>query len=237
MRILVTRPQPESATLAASLEAKGHEVLIAPLLEIEPLNQPLNLTGITDLVFTSVNGVQAFAGRSDRRDLPVHAVGDATATTARAVGFEQVSSADGDAATLNVHLHQTLQRNNTRILHVCGKHRAFDLAENLRDNGYSAESVALYEATMVESFPAYVRTALRSGHLEAVLFFSPRTALSFVCLVERGGLAKTCTGVIALCLSDAIARAAKTLTWSEVLTAPHPNSDSLLALLDKVELR
>ncbi|MET4805908.1 uroporphyrinogen-III synthase [Limibacillus sp. MBR-115] len=238
MRILVTRPQPDSAALAASLEAKGHEVLVAPLLEIRPLDTPIDLSGVTDLVFTSVNGVRMFAERcATARDLPVHTVGDATADMAQAYGFKRVFSANGDAATLNAQLQRTLRPETARILHACGKHRAFDLAAALREKGFAATSVALYEAHMAHAFPPYVRTALESRQLEAVLFFSPRTALSFVCLAERDGLAETCTGLVALCLSDAIAQAARALAWAEILTAPHPSRDSLLDLLNTLEPR
>ena len=35
MRLLVTRPEPDNARTAAALRAKGHEVVLAPLLHIE----------------------------------------------------------------------------------------------------------------------------------------------------------------------------------------------------------
>ena len=55
---------------------------------------------MTSLVFTSANGVAAFAALTPDRALPVFTVGDATAEAARAAGFAAVRSAGGDIGML-----------------------------------------------------------------------------------------------------------------------------------------
>jgi uroporphyrinogen-III synthase len=101
MRLLVTRPLDESQALAERLEARGHQAAIEPLLTIAPdLLAPLSLEGVQALLFTSANGVRAFALRSPRRDLPVYAVGPATAAAAREIGCATVESAGGDVRAL-----------------------------------------------------------------------------------------------------------------------------------------
>ena len=75
--------------------------MVAPLLAIQPIAQTApDLTGISTLVFTSANGVDAFAVLTADRTRPVFTVGDATAEAARAAGFLQVRSAAGDLGTL-----------------------------------------------------------------------------------------------------------------------------------------
>ena len=37
MRLLVTRPEPDNERTAAALREKGHDVLLAPMLRIEPV--------------------------------------------------------------------------------------------------------------------------------------------------------------------------------------------------------
>ena len=101
MRLLVTRPAEDAAPLAALLEEKGHEVTLEPLLTIEPVdNAVLDFEGVQALLITSANGVRAFAERNAERDLPVLAVGDASASVARELGFTNVESATGDVAAL-----------------------------------------------------------------------------------------------------------------------------------------
>ncbi|WP_332677143.1 uroporphyrinogen-III synthase, partial [Brevundimonas sp.] len=70
------------------------------MLEIRPLAPVVELGGAAALAFTSRNGVDAFAGLSRERDLPVFTVGDATAEAARESGFGRVRSAGGALADL-----------------------------------------------------------------------------------------------------------------------------------------
>ena len=101
MRVWVTRPEEDAAELAEALRAEGVEVLVEPLLRIVYTDgPPLDLTGVQALIATSANGVRAFARRNQQRDVPVLAVGAATARAARAAGFTSVESAAGDVAAL-----------------------------------------------------------------------------------------------------------------------------------------
>ena len=87
MRILVTRPQPGAAQTAAALCARGHEPIVAPLLQIEILAEvDPKAADWAAILLTSANalpGIVKSAGRSAWRGMPVFAVGDRTAQAAR----------------------------------------------------------------------------------------------------------------------------------------------------------
>src|SRR5690606_6100249 len=100
MRLLLTRPRTDGERSAALLARLGHEVELEPLLTIGYRPKPLDLEGVQALLVTSLNGLRAFLASSERRDLPVLAVGPASAEAARAAGFPSVRSAEGDAAAL-----------------------------------------------------------------------------------------------------------------------------------------
>ena len=53
MRLLVTRPEPDAARTAALLRARGHEVVLAPLLRIELLDFELPDEPWSAVVMTS----------------------------------------------------------------------------------------------------------------------------------------------------------------------------------------
>src|SRR6266478_91268 len=93
MRALVTRPREEAETLAAALASRGVEAIIQPLLEVYYRQAAPALAGVQAILCTSANGVRALARSSDERGLPLFAVGDATASRARAEGFTAVWSA------------------------------------------------------------------------------------------------------------------------------------------------
>ena len=61
-----------------------------------------------------------------------------------------------------------------------------------------------------------------------MVLYSPRTAKLFVELARAAGVAERCRGLIAYCLSRAVADAAKALPWRDVVVARRPNQDSLV---------
>ena len=233
-RVLVTRPSADAIPLAGALQRRGFDVLLQPLLRIEtPDGPPPDLAGVQALLFTSANGVRAFARRSDVRTLAVYAVGDATAAAARAEGFQSVASAGGDVHDLAALVRERADPAAGRLLHASGSDVAGDLAGTLGASGFAVERVKLYTAHQTERFDPSVRTAMAERAVDAVLFFSPRSAAGFVSLVRAEGLVDSCGGIAAFCLSDAVAEAASPLPWRSVAVAPEPTQQSLLATLER----
>src|ERR1043165_10026459 len=68
-RLLLTRPEMESAALRQRLLTAGHTVDAAPMLAIRSRHDvSLSLEGVTALLFTSANGLRAFCDATPRRD-------------------------------------------------------------------------------------------------------------------------------------------------------------------------
>jgi len=87
MRVLVTRPLDDALEIQILLAARGHEVVVAPLLRVAfRRGTEIDLTGVQAILATSANGVRALAQRTERRDVPVFAVGPQTAQAAQALG-------------------------------------------------------------------------------------------------------------------------------------------------------
>ena len=91
MRVLVTRPEPDATRQAERLAARGHEPVLAPLLAIESATDtPPELEGAQALIVTSRNALRALASHPDLAtalQLPLFAVGEATAKAATDLGF------------------------------------------------------------------------------------------------------------------------------------------------------
>src|ERR1700759_3031770 len=99
MAVLVTRPHPDSETTAAALRAKGHEVVLAPMLRFEPVACSGLDADYGAVIVTSANALRAVEGQLGEGlfKRPVFAVGEATAAAARNAGFGKVSAANSDA--------------------------------------------------------------------------------------------------------------------------------------------
>ncbi|WP_035692910.1 uroporphyrinogen-III synthase [Azospirillum halopraeferens] len=236
-RVLITRPAEDAAPLARRLAALGYEASVEPMLDIAWLDGPEpGLDGVRALLFTSANGVRAFIRRTARRERPVYAVGDATARAAADAGFRHVESAGGDVYALADLVARRCPAGEGPLLHVAGTVVAGDLAGLLGEKGFVVRREAMYEALPSAGLTARTAHDLDEGHIRAVLIFSPRTARSFVSLVGEAGLIERCRTVDLLCLSPAVAEAARTcgeepVPWRCVQVAERPEQDSLLALL------
>ena len=88
-RIVVTRVPARAAALVERLEELGHEVVVCPLVEIEPLgDEPIDASSYDWVVVTSPTGADELARRR-RGALPrVAAIGPGTAEALRARGIE-----------------------------------------------------------------------------------------------------------------------------------------------------
>lgn len=236
MHLLLTRPEAESQSLRAKLQALGHTVDAAPMLAIrnrreagDELRAALN--GVTALLFTSANGVRAFADASPLRDVTVYAVGPASALAAQAAGFTRVAAAGGDVDLLAQLVRARHSAASGALLHAAGSARAGDLQMMLRQDGYDVRRVVLYDAeTAIDLPPAVAERFMAKGY-DGVLFFSPRTAATFVNLTQAAGIAGGAAVATAWCLSDNVARAVAPLPWHGVQVAQSPSEADLVALL------
>jgi uroporphyrinogen III methyltransferase/synthase len=104
--VLVTRARPDAGTLVSRLEERGLEVVVCPLISIEPLDGPeIDTTRYDWVVVTSRNGARELAKRWTGELRRVAAIGPGTAEELRLHGIEplivpQVSTQEGLLAEL-----------------------------------------------------------------------------------------------------------------------------------------
>jgi uroporphyrinogen-III synthase len=229
MNVWVTRAHPGAEATAARLRAMALEPLVAPLLEVRVTAEVApDVSGVGSLAFSSANGVAAFARLSPARDLPVYAVGDATAEAARRAGFGAVRSADGDVAALARLILADPARPAGDVLHLCPAEPAGDLVGTLAAAGVQARRAALYATLAVETLPAPVAAVGRAGRLGAVLVHSPKAAKALTALAQADAWL---TGLRGCCLSEACAGPLRAAGFAALRVAPSPREEALLMLL------
>jgi uroporphyrinogen-III synthase len=237
MRFIVTRPEEDQIVLGAALAAMGHEVISAPLLSIVFYPDAAIPEGDWQaLLITSANGVRAVARhhRFERlRALPVCAVGDASGAEARAAGFAPVACAGGDVVALAELVRATLDPAAGPLLHVAGRVSAGDLKGALEGHGFRVTRSVIYDAAVARWLPEAAGEALDQGSADGALFYSPRTAETFVKLVREEKRAAQLQGLTAYCLSQAVADALDGLPFAALRVAEDPSQAALLALLPR----
>lgn len=222
----VTRSSPYGFLTGHHLRVAGHEPLIAPVLTIHPVSHEPLVEPPDALVFTSTHGVAHHLFNPETVDVPVYAVGQRTARTARDAGYRNVVSADGNVGNLYDLIIARAARGSS-IVHLGAAEPAGELARDLVGQGFSARHVAVYESLDVPS--STLRPALAAlPWVDGVLIHSPKAGRRLAqFFVECGDLWRG----TAFCISHAAAEPISAVTTAPVLVAHYPTETALIALV------
>ena len=230
LRIWVTRAQPGADATAARLRLAGHAPLVESLLVVSPLSSPTPPgDDVAALAFTSTNAVTAFAASRAERGWPVFTVGAATAEAARAAGFTDVCSAEGDVAALAALI--AARPPGGAVLHPCARETAGDLQGELEALGVRLQTWPIYQTRAVEQMPSRAGEALQGRALSDVLVHSPKAAQALAALLIGRPSGELAT-VRLLGLSQACLEPLRLLPFASRTAAAAPNEAALFALLE-----
>jgi uroporphyrinogen-III synthase len=228
--ILITRPREDAERLAQKLKARGFDIMIEPMLTIEFVDDPtFDARGAQAILLTSANGARALGRTEASRDIPVFTVGERTAEAARTEGFRQVEPGGGDVKALAGLVAAQLDPAKGPVIHVSGRDIAGDLEGALTARAFTYRRHVLYKARAAGDFSASLKAALARDALAGVVFYSARTAATFVMLAKRAGLAARLGRMKAICLSEAVAEAARDATWARVQVTSQPEEEASIA--------
>lgn len=227
--VLVTRAEPGCGETAARLAEMGYRPLASPALGLEPVDPPPPLPAgpLAGLVFTSANGVRAYAERAGDRSPRAWCVGPATLEAARKAGFGDAVSAEGAGDDLADLIIETANPTAGPLLHVANAAAGGQLAARLRQAGFTAHFAGLYHPVPATGFTREAETALRLGGVAAVLFHSAKGAEAFAPLAAGHDL----TGTAAVAVSEKALDPVRRLDWQATASAARPNETALLAAL------
>jgi uroporphyrinogen-III synthase len=236
MRIAVTRPHDDSERTAAALRARGHTVLVAPLMDVQWVKSDL-ATNWGAIIITSANAARALASHPARDGLiklPLYAVGRRSADAARAVGFTDIITAGGDLRDLLRIVSARRPDAKAPVLYLAGEDRSGDLIGDLAVRGIAAELEVVYRAVAAPLSPTLI-AALKAGEIDAVLHFSRRSADNYLSGASLAGVAEQALAVRHLCLSTQIAEPLMAAGAGGVEVAKRPDETSLMGLLEQAQ--
>jgi uroporphyrinogen-III synthase len=241
MAVLVTRPHPDDETTAASLRAKGFDVLRAPMLRFEPVavHEDMNAR-YSAVIVTSGNalrGVEPLLKGHRMLELPLFAVGEHTAATARRAGFTHVVSANGDAANLRdlvlARLRAKELKKASTLLYLAGAEIARDLASELEESGFRVVTQTTYRMIAVKSLPSEARDAFAANQVDAVLHYSQRSARAFLDAARAAGVEISALAIPQCCISATVASVVRDAGATQVVVAATPDENALFEALER----
>jgi uroporphyrinogen-III synthase len=232
VRLLLTRPEPDGERTAQNLRARGHDVVLAPLLRMEATDFVLADEAYGAVVMTSANAARAIATHATCAQLtalPAFTVGRHTAEAARAAGFGDVTSADGDKSDLVRLLGARRPHNGRPLLYLAGEDRSDDLALA----SVTVHTVVVYRTVAAERFPPDLAAALTQGEIDGVLHFSRRSAQAYVDCAKRGGIVEHALAVRHFCLSRQVSEPLAAAGAGSIRIAPRPEEAALIDLVGR----
>jgi uroporphyrinogen-III synthase len=241
MAVLVTRPHPDDETTAASLRARGFDVLRAPMLRFEPVavHEDMNAR-YSAVIVTSANalrGIEPHLKGHRMLELPLFAVGEHTAAAARRAGFTHVVSANGDAANLRDLVLASLKAKELKkastLLYLAGAELARDLASELEESGFRVVTQTTYKMIAVTSLPRETRDAFAANQVEAVLHYSQRSARAFLDAARAAGVEISALAIPQCCISAAVASVVRDAGATQVVVAATPDENALFEALER----
>jgi uroporphyrinogen-III synthase len=241
MAVLVTRPSPDDEATAASLRAKGYEVLLAPMLRFEAVafhdDMDARYGAVIVTSANAVRGIEPHLKGHRLLELPLFAVGEHTAAAARRAGFTHVISASGDAAGLRDSVLARVKAKElskaSTLLYLAGADLAHDLAGELGERGFRVITQTTYRMSPVASLPREVCDAFAANRIEAVLHYSQRSARAFLDAARAGGVEISALAIPQCCISAAVASVVRDAGATQVMVAASPDENALFRALDR----
>ncbi len=238
MRLLLTRPEEDSADLVQELEAKGHEAVIFPLLTVE--FTPISLhdaDACKAVIVTSKNALRSLTLSAEAlaivRQRALYVTGPGTAALAHSLGFGDIRQGPGTAASLPGFIWETLGAPGTKLTYLAGSDTAFDLETALKAWDYKVHKIIAYRAKPTAQLSSSVEADIRGGRVDGVILMSPRTAAIFVQLIRAHSLEAFAQKLHYYCLSPNIAAKLEDIARKYVKIAVSPNIPGLLGLIEK----
>lgn len=260
MKVLITRPRNQADSFADALTAAGFEPVFFPVIEIRPFEENVALDRAIEklscydwVVFTSVNGVDAFFSviarrRSDRSNLLIDA-GIASSSARNdigpkiaAIGPKTAQSLESRGVTPDFVPDEYVAE---AILPGLGDLRGRwvllpraeiarkALPEAILEAGGVAHEIAVYQTLPAEPDPDGL-AALKSG-VDAVTFTSPSTVENFVEIVRRARLDPLCLpgDPKIACIGPITQKAAAGAGFADLFVAEEYTTEGLVELLQK----
>jgi uroporphyrinogen-III synthase len=227
---------PDGERTAGTLRARGHDVMVAALLRIDPVPEAdLGAGPWGGVLLTSANAARALAHHPRGPELlrlQAFAVGERTAQAARAAGFGDVVSANGNAVDLALLVAANARGRGERLLYLAGEDRAADIAGGLAAQGVPVEMAVIYRAVAATHFPPFVWSALSLGRLDGVLHYSRRSAEVYVSCAKAAGVLDKATALFHYCLSAQVTPPLLEEGAAKIRTARRPDEAALVDLVD-----
>ena len=217
MHILLTRPFEDCSEMILKFQSLGNEVSHLPLLRIDKVNYDetalLNLKGI---IFTSANAVKFLDVKKINKKLLCFCVGNATEKKARAVGFQNVISAEGNVENLKELILRNFDQKDGKMIYVSGETISVNLDQQLLKEGYNIKRVINYRTVHNENFNNKFVKELKLNMPDIVYVYSQNSALNFIKFIKLYQSESLWMNTNLMCIGEKTSAILNEIKWKKI---------------------
>ncbi len=243
LNILITREQSQAALLSQLLQENGAQGIVCPLITFSPpsdwrpVDQALsNLSQYSGLFFTSVNGVKFFferikkniKGRRLIQEIPCYAIGPATAKALAMQGIQVRALPEQFQAEGLIDILKNEEIKGQHFLFPRALKAREILPEFLIKNGAQVDIIVVYQTKKAEENKIKLQAILSEKKIDYLTFTSSSTVHAFDEMTDDEAFKISRQGIPAACIGEITAKAARSLEFCRILTAPRSTIPALV---------
>ena len=217
MHILLTRPLEDSQELILRFQKLGHEISHMPLVKIEKKNhENLNFSDYNGIIFTSSNSIKFLDIKLIDKKINCFCVGSKTEKKARASGFLNVFSADGNVRNLKEIILQNYNSSDGKLLYVSGEQISINLDQELISEGYLVKRIINYVAQAEEKINQDFIEKLKLKIPEIVFVYSQNSAINFLNIIKNYQLVDLWMDTNLMCIGEKTSSVLNEIKWKKI---------------------
>ena len=217
MHILLTRPFEDCSEMILKFQSLGNKVSHLPLLRIDKVNyDETALLGLKGIIFTSANAVKFLDVKKINKKLLCFCVGNATEKKARAVGFQNVISAEGNVENLKELILQNFDQKDGKMIYVSGETISVDLDQQLLKEGYNIKRIINYRTIHNENFNIKFVKELKLNMPDIVYVYSQNSALNFIKFIKLYQSESLWMNTNLMCIGEKTSAILNEIKWKKI---------------------
>ena len=217
MHILLTRPFEDCSEMILKFQSLGNKVSHLPLLRIDKVNyDETALLDLKGIIFTSANAVKFLDVKKINKKLLCFCVGNATEKKARAVGFQNVISAEGNVENLKELILQNFDQKDGKMIYVSGETISVDLDQQLLKEGYNIKRIINYRTIHNENFNIKFVKELKLNMPDIVYGYSQTSALNFIKFIKLYQSESLWMNTNLMCIGEKTSAILNEIKWKKI---------------------
>ncbi len=217
MHILLTRPLEDCSEMILKFKSLGHQVSHLPLLTIEKINyEKITILEYGGIIFTSANAIKFLDLNKLDKNIACFCVGNITEKKARAAGFQNTISAEGNVSNLKELILRNYEIKDKPLLYVSGETISVDLDKQLLNEGYNVKRIINYRVSHNQKFDENFIKELKNNVPDILYVYSQNSASSLLNFIKIYRAENIWMETNLMCIGEKTSNILNEIKWKKI---------------------